>query len=164
MTQAFNLSQFANYLNSSGQVSNSGLQTPAVSPIPSGTLMLFQQTSAPTGWTKQTTHDNKALRVVSGTAGTGGSVAFTTAFGTPAVSGSVGATTLSTAQMPSHQHLESISSDSVCGGSQAVNGGGSFGGRSTGATGGGGSHTHSLSGATTTINVSYVDLIIASYN
>lgn len=32
----------------------------------------------------------------------------------------------------------------------------------SGAEGGGGSHTHSLSGATTTINVSYVDLIIAS--
>ena len=47
------------------------------SPFPSGTKMLFQQTSAPTGWTKQTSGvDNKALRVVSGTAGSGGSNAF----------------------------------------------------------------------------------------
>lgn len=39
--------------------------------------MLFQQTAAPTGWTKQTSGvDNKALRVVSGTAGSGGSNAF----------------------------------------------------------------------------------------
>ena len=39
--------------------------------------MLFQQTSAPTGWTKQTSGvDNKALRVVSGTVGSGGSNAF----------------------------------------------------------------------------------------
>ena len=45
--------------------------------FPSGTKMLFQQTSAPTGWTKQTSGvDNKALRVVSGTAGSGGSNAF----------------------------------------------------------------------------------------
>jgi hypothetical protein len=82
-------------------------------PIPSGTKMLFQQTAAPTGWTKDTTHDNKALRVVSGTAGSGGSVAFTTAFASQAVSGSianttatgtVGGTALTSAQLPSHTH------------------------------------------------------------
>lgn len=50
--------------------------------FPSGTRMLFQQTSAPTGWTKDTTTsvDNRALRVVSGTAGSGGSTAFTSVF------------------------------------------------------------------------------------
>ena len=68
--------------------------------FPSGTKLLFNQTTAPTGWVKDTTHDNKALRVVSGTAGTGGSVAFTTAFS----SSSVGATTLTEAQLPSHNH------------------------------------------------------------
>ena len=61
--------------------------------IPSGTAMMFVQTAAPTGWTKSTTHDNKALRVVSGTASSGGSVAFTTAFASQAVSGSIGNTT-----------------------------------------------------------------------
>ena len=79
----------------------------------SGTVMMFVQTAAPTGWTKSTTHNNKALRVVSGTASSGGSVAFTTAFASQSVSGSignttaggtVGDTTLSTAQMPSHTH------------------------------------------------------------
>jgi hypothetical protein len=58
-------------------------------PIPAGSVMLFVQTAAPTGWTKSTTHDNKALRVVSGTASSGGSVAFTTAFASKAVSGSI---------------------------------------------------------------------------
>ena len=48
----------------------------------SGTAMLFQQTSAPTGWTKSTTHNDKALRVVSGTASSGGTSAFSTAMGT----------------------------------------------------------------------------------
>lgn len=48
--------------------------------LPAGTRCLFQQTAAPTGWTKITTHNNKALRVVSGTAGDGGSMAFTSAF------------------------------------------------------------------------------------
>jgi hypothetical protein len=48
--------------------------------IPSTTAMLFVQTSAPTGWTKGATHNNKALRVVTGTASTGGSTAFTSVF------------------------------------------------------------------------------------
>jgi hypothetical protein len=81
-----------------------------------GTKMVFAQTSAPTGWTKDTTHNDKALRVVSGTASSGGSVAFTTAFAsqTPAgsissvtVTGDVGATTLTTAQIPAHSHTYS---------------------------------------------------------
>ena len=61
--------------------------------FPSGTAMLFVQTAAPTGWTKSTTHDNKALRVVSGTASSGGTVAFTTAFASQGVSGSLSSTT-----------------------------------------------------------------------
>lgn len=60
--------------------------------FPSGTEMLFHQTSAPTGWTKQTTHDDKAIRIVSGTVGTGGSSAFSTAFATPSVTGTVNVT------------------------------------------------------------------------
>ena len=75
--------------------------------------MLFGQTAAPTGFTKLTDQDNAALRVVSGAASTGGSVGFTTAFAsqTPTgsvaistVSGSAGATTLTTPQIPSHSH------------------------------------------------------------
>lgn len=65
--------------------------------IPSGTAMLFQQTAAPTGWTKVTTDNDAALRVVSGTAGTGGTVGFTTAFASQAVSGSVATTGSTTA-------------------------------------------------------------------
>lgn len=81
--------------------------------FPAGTKMLFQQSAAPTGWTKDTTHDNKALRVVSGAAGSGGSVAFTTAFGSQTVSGTTGSTTaggtvggtaITIAQMPLHGH------------------------------------------------------------
>ena len=32
----------------------------------SGTKVVFAQASAPTGWTQDTTHNDKALRVVSG--------------------------------------------------------------------------------------------------
>jgi hypothetical protein len=117
-------------------VFSSGLYAPQALPssIPSGTVMLFVQTTAPVGFTKSTANNDKALRVVSGTASTGGSVAFTTAFASQAVNGSianttatnisatatnqsatatniaatqggtVGSTTLSVAQMPSHGH------------------------------------------------------------
>lgn len=139
---------------------------PAPPSFPSGTLMLFQQTSAPTGWTKQTTHDDKALRVVSGTASSGGSVAFSTAMATPAidVSGlSAGAHTLTTSEMPSHTHtVGGSSSDSDCCPSKFT-GYRTGSGISTGSTGGGGSHDHTISGSgSATINVNYVDVIIAS--
>ena len=62
--------------------------------FPSGTKMLFQQTSAPTGWTKVTSGvNNKALRVVSGTAGSGGSNAFTTAFAARGITANAANTT-----------------------------------------------------------------------
>lgn len=63
--------------------------------IPAGTAMLFVQTTAPTGWTKSTTHNNKALRIVSGTASSGGSTAFTSVFT---------ARTITTDNMPTHTH------------------------------------------------------------
>lgn len=37
--------------------------------IPTGTVMVFFQAAAPTGWTQNTTHTDKALRVVSGAGG-----------------------------------------------------------------------------------------------
>lgn len=94
-------------------------------PLPSGTRLLFHNSTAPTGWTKDTSINDSALRVVSGTPGSGGSSGFASALGSPSVSGSVsmsgepgsgnlstsisgnvniGSTTLSTNQMPSHKH------------------------------------------------------------
>jgi hypothetical protein len=133
------------------------------SAFPSGVSMLFVQTTAPVGWTKVTTHNNKALRVVSGTAGSGGSVAFTTAFasqsvtgttdstatsGSVSVGGSVGSTTLDTSQIPSHSHTENSFQSYVVQSGTDI---GIFGAigipQQTGSTGGGGSHTHSFSGS-----------------
>jgi hypothetical protein len=137
--------------------------------IPTGTKMLFQQTAAPTGWTKDTTHDNKALRVVSGTAGSGGSVAFSTAFASQEVSGSVGNTTLTTAQMPSHTHQKAskytfgaqnfrdaeawsrVDTTDLAG--QDLR---------TGSAGSSNAHNHSFTGTAINLAVSYVDLIIAT--
>lgn len=48
-------------------------------PFPSGTVLLFYQAAAPTGWTKIVTQNDKMLRVVSGTGGgSGGTIAAST--------------------------------------------------------------------------------------
>ena len=92
-----------------GTIGTSGLAMDAITDtssvpydkFPSGTPLLFPGSStAPTGWTKSTDHDDKALRLVSGTAGTGGSVAFSTVFGLTATDAHV----LTIAQMPAHNH------------------------------------------------------------
>jgi hypothetical protein len=153
----------------------------AAAAFDAGTVMLFAQTSAPTGWTKDTTnYNNYALRVVTGAASTGGSVAFTTAFAsqTPtgsvsitAVSGSAGATTLTTPQIPSHSHSINGGPYSAPNGVQGQRGGGT--GVTTDNTGGGGSHTHpfsfssgsgTFSGNAINLAVQYVDVIRASKN
>ncbi len=135
--------------------------------FPSGTAMLFAQTAAPTGWTKSTTHNNKALRVVSGTAGSGGSVSFTSAFTSQSVGGTVGDTTLTTAQLPSHTHpyygYTAISKGST--GTRVTSGGSTATINSTltsGATGSANSHNHSFTGTAIDLAVQYVDVIIAT--
>ena len=156
--------------------------------FPSGTAMMFVQTAAPTGWTKSTTHDNKALRVVSGTASSGGSVAFTTAFAsqTPtgsvavtSVTGTAGATTLTTPQIPSHQHTSSQGFNTPQNPARpfaqlgSFNNTGPFQIATSNATGGGGSHDHPFSfssgsgtftGNAINLAVQYVDVIIATKN
>ncbi len=145
----------------------------------SGTRILFQQTSAPTFWTKVTTHNNKALRVVSGTAGSGGSVAFTTAFASQAVLGSNSATALSIAQMPAHDHGSAgahthavdvdIGTDNGGATASAAWDGiaGTLNTSSNGAhthasNGSGSTHNHTFTGTAINMAVQYVDLIIAS--
>jgi hypothetical protein len=158
----------------------------AAAAFDSGTVMLFAQTTAPTGWTKNTsTGDNHALRIVTGSASSGGSVDFSTAFAsqTPtgsvsitAVSGSAGNTTLSTPQIPSHSHPVTTTSA----GNQ-VTSGFSFSNsstetiqttnNSTNPAGGGGAHSHpfsfssgsgTFSGNAINLAVKYVDVIRAT--
>ena len=122
--------------------------------IPSGTRMLFQQTNAPSGWTKDTTHNDKALRVVSGAAGSGGSVDFSAAF----VTGTVGGTALTIEQIPAHDHgtpayaRDGSSAHLGDGGGTAT-----FPGLKTAQTGGGLPHSHSIN-----LAIKYVDIIIAT--
>ena len=121
----------------------------------SGTVMLFVQTAAPTGWTKSVANNDKALRVVSGAASTGGSVAFTTAFASGL---SDSAVTLTTAQIPSHNHNFIQYQATGGGNSSAAAVAANSVTTTVSSTGGGTSHTHSLP----SFAVSYVDTIIAT--
>ena len=135
--------------------------------MPSNTTMLFQQTTPPVGWTKVTTHNDKSLRIVSGAVGSGGTVPFSTVFGRTATD----AHTLTTGQIPSHQHAGSSATvgtltantagnhthtlpiknntSSSPGASPANSGDGG----STLSTGGAGDHSHNVTG---TINLTIV--------
>lgn len=125
---------------------------PRTAEFPSGTEMLFRQTNAPVGWTKNVGFNDYALRVTSGAAGSVSANAFSAVFAQTAV----GNTTISTAQMPSHSHdIVATFGGAAQGGAPLL--GASIGASATTSTGGGGSHTHSVN-----LTLSYVDVIIAS--
>lgn len=136
-------------------VDKSGNITVGGGGVPSGTKQLFVQTAAPTGWTKDTTHDNKALRIVSGTAGSGGSDAFTTTFGSGKTTA---AHTLTTSQMPSHNHSVSFGNPYLSGNYIGGTNNAPSRSTSTGSAGSGQSHSHNLSG----FDLQYVDVIVAT--
>jgi hypothetical protein len=124
--------------------------------LPAGTVMVFFQAAAPTGWTKSTSNNNKALRVVSGDGGgTGGSAAFAS----PAHNLSAGAHTLALNEIPSHSHTVPVAANTN-GGSWRANNGSNAAGINTSSAGGGASHAHSLSGSITTPQ--YIDVIVAA--
>lgn len=154
-----------------------------IAPIPAGSVMLFYQAGAPTGWTQVTSVNNTSIRIVSGTGGTtGGSIPFSTFFNTTSTytgtvtitSGQVGATTLSTAQIPSHNHAVNAIAlgcgnvangpvqDRSTPGCNSVN--------SSEFTGGGDSHTHTLIGAVaggnfnSNFDVQFANIILCSKN
>jgi microcystin-dependent protein len=132
--------------------------------VPSGTVMVFYQSAAPTLWTKSTAQNDKALRVVSGTGGgTGGTHALSTppslahthtgnahvhSIGAHSHGNNLSAAahTLSTAEMPSHNHTYWANNSSPTNSwtHYQMNYGYN---KNTGNTGGGGSHSHSMSGS-----------------
>ena len=137
--------------------------------VPSGTKQLFVQTSAPTGWTKDTSNNNdSAIRIVTGSVSTGGSTGFSSALATPSVTGSIAGapdagtlavnvsgniadTTLSINQIPSHSHsyTRPYTAQRDTNYNEYNNYYVNTGSANTGNAGGGGSHNHAhnLAGA-----------------
>lgn len=127
---------------------------PRTAEFASGTSMVFRQTAAPTGWTKQVAINDYGLRVTSGAVGTTPGSAFSTVFAQSAV----GNTTIATGTMPSHAHtgvvIGSLPYTSPGGATNIVQ---ATVGGSTSSVGGDGPHTHSVN-----LTLAYTDVIIAS--
>jgi hypothetical protein len=142
-----------------------GIPAVVAAVIPAGSVIPFFQANAPTGWTKVTTHANKAIRIVAGTGGgSGGSQPFTTAFNTWNVTGNVGYHALTVDEIPPHSHLVSSARKGT---------GSSFDGgyflhtvdglnASTQNTGSGWGHNHPFTGNPINLAVQYIDMILAS--
>lgn len=131
-----------------------GLPASEVQPaFPSGTILLFQQTAAPIYWTKQAVHNDKVLRVVSGTAGSGG----TNAFSAVNAQTVVGNTTITNATAPSHAHTFPTQGNTATFPSTAGQGGNNTGASvaATSSVGSDGAHNHSIA-----FSIAYVDIIL----
>ena len=158
--------------------SGDGSGLSGVAAFAAGSRMLFQQTSAPTGWTKVTSGvENKALRITTGTVGSGGSNNFTSVLNNTVSSGgsgSISAHTLSESEMPQHRHRvdtynefgNRYSNWATEGGYRQAHAHGTRRPPWTQNVGSSSSHTHSFSfsAGTFNLNVQYEDVIIAAKN
>lgn len=147
--------------------------------VPQNSVSVFFQSSAPTGWTKSISHNDKTLRVVNGSGGgSGGSSSFTSVFpnslrpisvASVPMSGTVGNHTLSTPQLPSHSHPNGgFVGLSPGGGDVGSAAGWTRSSPSTGAEGGGGAHSHPWSGSASfsssiDLRVQYIDVIVCTF-
>lgn len=176
----------------SNPAGTAGNPTIAQTVVPAGTVMLFMQAAAPTGWTQVVSHNDKALRIVNGAgAGSGGAEAFTTIFNSGTTK-ATNQTTLSTNQIPAHTHPVNIVSgdggnhthttaiNRYTGSGAAVPGfpggtNGIFSATEYYASSNPGNHTHNVNGNTgdntttgsghahtLTLNLQYVDIIACS--
>ena len=138
--------------------------------------MLFHQASAPTGWTKSTTNNDRALRVVSGTTGgnQGGDYSFSSRLNGVVTTGngSVHGHILSISEMPSHDHDTDLDGHKVFAtgpnpmGFIGYGGPGGYPGGYVNMqnTGGGQGHTHGFTNPSFNLNIAYLDVIIAQKN
>lgn len=146
-------------------IATNGANSYAIRNFESGTRLAFNQNSAPVGWSVITSasHAGAGLRIVNAaTSGgqVGGSNEFTSVFNTAinvsvqgsteaaTLTGNTAETTLTIAQIPPHTHSITLRDPSDT--QSAFNAGSSddivVGSDTTGSTGGGDGHSHSLSG------------------
>ena len=152
-------------------------QTTPASTLPRGTRCVFNNDFAPVGWTKDGSHNNKALRIIGSSesaVSSGGNVSFTGAMTNRGVSGNVSVSVSSTAlnwtgYMPSHRHYyvarsnKNHSSGSTSNAYSSNNYPARY--QYSNYEGGNGSHSHganaSFSGHSIDMSIMYVDFIIA---
>lgn len=127
--------------------------------VPAGTVMLFWQTAAPVGWTRVTTHHDKALRVVGSTAG--GVAGGTNAFSTVMAQTVVGSDTPSAAKTAAHFHDLQLSLNIGASGIERSmpNNAGNTNIANSSSIGSSSSHNHTIAMA-----IQYIDILLATKN
>lgn len=141
----------------------------ALAAFASGTIQLFGNSTAPTGWTKGSTHNDKALRLVTGTPSTGGSTAFSSILAARTiVIGNLPDFSV-TITDPGHTHSNVFSriiasNNFSLGGTPAFTAadGGSFGSNTTGISAAFGTAARGGAQSTMDFAVQYVDVILAT--
>jgi hypothetical protein len=101
------------------------------SAFPKNTLIFFQSSTAPTGWTKKIINDDYTLRIVTGTSGgtlnNSGGLGFTTAMVdssfTGTYSSAIGSVSTDDADIPAHTHTYTQNSVSPSGPPYVTSGG-----------------------------------------
>jgi hypothetical protein len=135
--------------------------------FPVGTRMPFNQTTPPTGWTKElgAAYNDSMLRFTTGTVGTGGLQSFNAVFDTRVFTGTVGGLTLGGTQLPPHNHDVANVMAANAGSSNAA-GGFQFTGTNTTKTttteGGGLPHAHSLAMNAAAFDCKFVEMCIGA--
>jgi hypothetical protein len=145
--------------NDAGTVKKMQFDPPAVVipvEVPAGSKMAFYQAAAPTGWTQDTSVNDRVLRVVSGAGGGTG--------GNWTISGlTVDGHVLTVEEMPAHTHSYTKYLLKMGASAQGTSVWISDASADSGATGGDAAHSHGLS-ADGAWRPAYIDVIIASKN
>ena len=148
--------------------------------VPKNTIAVFYQASSPTGWTRNSNHNSKALRAVtSGGGGSGGNSSFPSVFTSYSVSNltanlpaTLSPYTITESEMPSHSHgLGGGGAQRRLppGGEVASGPGYRSDNFRTGNSGSESGHGHPFTATCTygysfNINVRYIDVITCSFN
>lgn len=146
---------------------------------PQSTALVFWQTNAPTGWVKVTTHNDKALRVVSAAAAnSGGTNTFSGTMASRPLTANVpvsiaglsgGNTTLDANTIPAHAHPATAGADTAAAGggnARVANVG------NTGNFGNSGAHAHPITvnaangpiSTSVDFAVQYVDVVYCTFS
>lgn len=148
---------------------SNGVQWSAL--VPAGTVSLFYQAAAPTGWTVSDADTDKAIRVVSGSSGLGGAAGGSTAFTSVFTSRTIAQANLPNINLTSdsqgaHTHTvgHAVSTDIAGGGSRSILNSSAGGSNFTSSSNGAHTHTIPLGGSGTALDfaVQYCSVIKAA--
>lgn len=133
--------------------------------FPVGTRMVFQQTTPPTGWTKETgaAYDDATLRFETGTISTGGTAGFNATFTSRTPTGTNSNITLTEARLAAHDHTvaANVDDNSADGGTRVRRDDDTNGNITTSSSGSNSAFTNTFTGNAMDFAAKYVEACVA---